>query len=660
MKNSSFKYRGLCLLALWLTTAAAAQSSDLLFWNKLGSTEELLNTEVGPELIIEGNIGFIEGVHDNGFYSTGYWFLGNRIIIPENGLQLDPEQGTAEAWVMYPEDPITAPYSHAMFGLLDGPYQSGPGRDNTLGQQVTGFVGDGVTGALHTYYVNLNFGNNVQVQVPNVDQFFQPGVFRHLAIVWDRQGIDGTSDKIRLYIDGDVVGSGVDDNWGNEPDVGKRHTIGKGAGFDDGRPAFVIDNIKVWSVARTDFSDRDDEDAGVGPELSIATAIPAAEDETVGAGIDLAASGSSIAATTFSIDYDQGCLFFDDTDFDPLDGIPDDLEVQVPAGFTVTVFHDDGDSDGELDVSIADLAPPIGTLPNGTLVTATFTATCNPEVGTNIDAPVLFSTDPAATFSDDLGQDVDGSASGGSVRIHPGPRGDCNATGEVAAADLIALTLEIFDGDGDFWGDVPGGTFLGSPVGCDANADTEVTAGDVSCTILLVFGGSCGGGAARGWPAMATWRGPELAIDGSPRLEPGSVIEVPVRLAGHGQGISGVAFSLDLDRGLRFDATDSDRDGIPDAVRFPAGTPMLAQVTFDSRDSDGEVDVALATEPGTALADGVLMVLELEVRRPARLGKSLRFSQAPAASFGDLAGRGVPGRASVTWKPRPALNAPAF
>ncbi len=71
----------------------------------------------------------------------------------------------------------------------------------------------------------------------------------------------------------------------------------------------------------------------------------------------------------------------------------------------------------------------------------------------------------------------------------------------------------------------------------------------------------------------------------------------------------------------------------------------------DLGDGDGELDVALAAEPGAPLGNGVLLVLELEVRRPGRLGKSLRFSDAPAASFGDLTGRGVPGRAVVDSKP---------
>jgi hypothetical protein len=53
-----------------------------------GSLEELYNSEVGANLIVEGNIGFMPAIDGNGFFSTGHWYLGNRIIIPENGLQL--------------------------------------------------------------------------------------------------------------------------------------------------------------------------------------------------------------------------------------------------------------------------------------------------------------------------------------------------------------------------------------------------------------------------------------------------------------------------------------------------------------------------------------------------------------------------------------------
>jgi hypothetical protein len=76
----------------------------------------------------------------------------------------------------------------------------------------------------------------------------------------------------------------------------------------------------------------------------------------------------------------------------------------------------------------------------------------------------------------------------------PIPRGDCNVDGQVDAADLTSLVLEIFDGDGDAAMDVPGGSFPGNPRGCDPNADSRINAGDLACGALLIFGtpGGCG------------------------------------------------------------------------------------------------------------------------------------------------------------------------
>ena len=74
------------------------------------------------------------------------------------------------------------------------------------------------------------------------------------------------------------------------------------------------------------------------------------------------------------------------------------------------------------------------------------------------------------------------------------PRGDCNADNVVNAADVSGLVLEIFDGDGTNPGAVPGGTFPGDPIGCNANADAAVDAGDLACVARLIFGsgGGCG------------------------------------------------------------------------------------------------------------------------------------------------------------------------
>ena len=66
--------------------------------------------------------------------------------------------------------------------------------------------------------------------------------------------------------------------------------------------------------------------------------------------------------------------------------------------------------------------------------------------------------------------------------------GDCNTDQNVNAADVTALTLEIFDGDGTNPNNATGGTFMGGP-GCDSNTDISIDAADLSCTILIIFNG---------------------------------------------------------------------------------------------------------------------------------------------------------------------------
>lgn len=374
------------------------------------------------------------------------------------------------------------------------------------------------------------------------------------------------------------------------------------------------------------------------PTLSIADAVPAAELSTVDVDVTFTPAGSAIAAAAFSIDYDEACLAFDETDAD-VDGLPDSITFHGGADFSLTALHDAADTDGELDLSVTDLSPPIAALGAGPLLTVTFTATCSPSTGTTTTASLAFSSAPAASFSDTAAMDVSGTTEDGSVEIFAGPRGDCNGNGGVAAADLVAEALEIFDDDGTFWADVPGSTFAGSPVGCDANADQAVTAGDISCTVLLIFGGACGGGGEQ-----LTGPGPAAApVLGLGRIlrKRGAELTIPLYFSPGEHAISSLAFSLDLEgRGLVFDPADRDRDGAPDAVRFPGGRPDLVHVRFDAAGRPGALDVALSDFEST-LAEGVL--LEITVRRPGRGAASgLRFAS-PAPSFGDRAGRDVPG-----------------
>lgn len=86
-----------------------------------------------------------------------------------------------------------------------------------------------------------------------------------------------------------------------------------------------------------------------------------------------------------------------------------------------------------------------------------------------------------------------------------GIRGDCNMSGSVDFQDVDAIRLEIFDGDGTSASLAAGGSYKGSPVGCDANADRIIDSADSACAVLLINGRSCG---VSGGPIITGVSGP--------------------------------------------------------------------------------------------------------------------------------------------------------
>jgi hypothetical protein len=127
--------------------------------------------------------------------------------------------------------------------------------------------------------------------------------------------------------------------------------------------------------------------------------------------------GFPIAVLAFSLDYDQSCLSFNATDSD-LDGIPDSVSAYSPTDVgLVSVLFDAADTAGEIDIVVADVSEPIGTLGNGTLLEIQLTPTCNPNPGQSVAVPVSFSTSPATSFLDSDGQEWSGETFSGSVLL---------------------------------------------------------------------------------------------------------------------------------------------------------------------------------------------------------------------------------------------------
>jgi hypothetical protein len=79
------------------------------------------------------------------------------------------------------------------------------------------------------------------------------GTWFHLAAVWNRQGIGGSSETMQLYVNGAKVAATSQNNWGTA--VGSAVDIG-GANDNNCANVFFVDNLKLWNYSKTDFSYR--------------------------------------------------------------------------------------------------------------------------------------------------------------------------------------------------------------------------------------------------------------------------------------------------------------------------------------------------------------------------------------------------------------------
>lgn len=130
--------------------------------------------------------------------------------------------------------------------------------------------------------------------------------------------------------------------------------------------------------------------------------------------VTLQSHGHTVAATAFSINYDEQWLSFDPADGNG-DGVPDALRFRGPASFSLSVMVDNNDRDGEIDVVIADLFPPISALPDGIVVELTLRAASSTSP---VDAPVKFSTAPNVSFSTATGQSIPAPSGGVDGVVH--------------------------------------------------------------------------------------------------------------------------------------------------------------------------------------------------------------------------------------------------
>jgi hypothetical protein len=219
--------------------------NDLILWNKLGSLFEVENSEVGPNGVPIGKIDFGAAKFDNGVIPK-QGDASSGVNFPNN--IFNPESGTVEFWFnpyFFPE-----PYSYGIYAFVLNRNEG----DLPLVMNVY-WWGE---------YTSLNFDMffDYADALPIEDQSrisynsFSPNLNEpvHVAFVWDRNGIEGSDQTQRIYVNGELVSFGTTSNWGTNNDGITR--MATGIDSDYGESRYAMDNIKVYNYAKTDFSDR--------------------------------------------------------------------------------------------------------------------------------------------------------------------------------------------------------------------------------------------------------------------------------------------------------------------------------------------------------------------------------------------------------------------
>jgi len=217
----------------------------LVMWNKLGSVTEIQNSEIGEN----GNIIGSDYAFEPGQYGNGYVRIANgsnAVHFPDTILQGLKNQGSIELWIN-PKVNNPVAFSYGVFPLIGDVFGTNSHVYLAWGDITSG------TGI----YGGVNFDGTGHFTPSESSQFVAtPGVPFHVAISWDVDGIDGTTNTIRIYRDGALIGTS-DEVW-DANDTSTNYDgflLGKGPdseGFDK----YIVDNIKVWNYAKINFSDR--------------------------------------------------------------------------------------------------------------------------------------------------------------------------------------------------------------------------------------------------------------------------------------------------------------------------------------------------------------------------------------------------------------------
>jgi Concanavalin A-like lectin/glucanases superfamily len=226
-----------------------------VLWNTFQSPFAITHSQIGPPLAfyssadcpgrpecgsfdVKANPAFVAGYLGEGLtIGPGAYSSEQRehnVVLRHLGDVLSIDQGTISVW--FKQNTPAVPFVNGVYRIFDGAF----GLESGVGLWVSNS---------RLFFDLSGFGNDVPVvSVTDGETGVHDGTstgWRHLVAVWDRTGIAGSTDTLRLYVNGRLVARSSDATWGGQ--IGSTADIGGG---NDGKiaSAFVIDRLKLFTT----------------------------------------------------------------------------------------------------------------------------------------------------------------------------------------------------------------------------------------------------------------------------------------------------------------------------------------------------------------------------------------------------------------------------
>lgn len=232
------------LSAAALATAPlpARPAPDVVLWNTLGSDAEVEHSGFGPHGVITrgavplayGPAQFGNGLRSFGSESEGFQ---TRVAFPFVQPNRLGDRGALAFWVRPAHDSRDRGIRR-WINALAGPAPGG----------AVGLYWRGWDGRIEPFVCGLR--TCISAPVPASRFAFGTGQLFHVAMTWDIDGIAGSTDTIRAYVNGVQMGS-ASDRWEAGLPLG-----GLSFGISDYAQDATVDNLVVWNGVKTDHADR--------------------------------------------------------------------------------------------------------------------------------------------------------------------------------------------------------------------------------------------------------------------------------------------------------------------------------------------------------------------------------------------------------------------